>query len=37
MSSHLGVSFALICFQRLSIPNLATQQCTWRYNWYTRG
>lgn len=37
MSSNLGVSFALICFQRLSIPNLATQQCSWQNNWYTRG
>ena len=37
MSSHLGVSFALICFQRLSIPNLATQQCPWQDNRYTRG
>ena len=37
MSSHLGVSFALICFQRLSIPNLATQRCSWQNNWYTRG
>ena len=36
-SSHLGVSFALICFQRLSIPDLATQRCSWRNNWYTRG
>ena len=36
-SSHLGVGFALICFQRLSVPNVATQQCSWRNNWYTRG
>ena len=36
-SSHLGVSFALICFQRLSIPDLATQRCPWQDNWYTRG
>ena len=23
--------------QRLSFPYIATQQCTWRHNWYTRG
>jgi len=34
---NLGRGFALICFQRLSRPNLATQQCSWRNNWYTRG
>ena len=27
----------LICFQRLSLPNVATQRCSWRNNWYTRG
>ncbi|PIP21883.1 MAG: hypothetical protein COX39_00515 [Candidatus Nealsonbacteria bacterium CG23_combo_of_CG06-09_8_20_14_all_40_13] len=36
-NSNLGEGFPLICFQRLSRPNLATQQCTWWYNWYTRG
>ena len=36
-NSHLGVSFALICFQRLSIPDLATRQCPWQDNRYTRG
>ena len=35
--SHLVVGFALICFQRLSLPDVATQQCSWRNNWYTRG
>ena len=35
--SHLEASFPLRCFQRLSLPNVANQQCTWRYNWHTRG
>lgn len=35
--SHLGVSFALRCFQRLSLPHLATRRCHWRDNRYTRG
>ena len=26
--SHLEASFALICFQCLSLPNIATQRCT---------
>ena len=34
--SYLGVGFALRCFQRLSLPNIATQRCLWRDNWYTR-
>ena len=29
--------FPLRCFQRLSLPYLATQRCFWRNNWYTRG
>jgi len=33
----LEVGFALRCFQRLSVPNVATQRCHWRDNWYTRG
>jgi len=37
MSPNLGMGFALICFQRLSLTNLATQQCHGRDNWYTRG
>ncbi len=35
--SYLEAGFALICFQRLSVPNVATQRCHWRDNWYTRG
>ena len=35
--SHLGAGFALICIQRLSQPNFATQLCHWRDNWITRG
>ena len=29
--------FPLRCFQRLSLPYLATQLCRWRDNWSTRG
>lgn len=35
--SHLGEGFALICIQRLSRPNFATQRCSWWNNWITRG
>jgi hypothetical protein len=35
--SNLGVGFALRCFQRLSLPDLATQLCPWQDNWHTRG
>ena len=35
--SYLEVGFPLRCFQRLSNPNIATQLCRWRDNWYTRG
>ena len=35
--SHLKVRFTLRCFQRLSFPDLATQLCTWQYNWFTSG
>ncbi len=35
--SHLWVGFPLRCFQRLSIPNLATRLCRWSDNRYTRG
>src|SRR5450830_1924664 len=35
--SHLKASFPLRCFQRLSLPDLATRQCHWRDNRYTRG
>ena len=35
--SHLGACFPLICLQRLSLPDVATQRCPWRDNWRTRG
>ena len=35
--SHLEVGFTLRCFQRLSLPYVATQLCLWRDNWYTSG
>jgi len=31
------VGFPLRCFQRLSLPCLATQHCPWQDNWYTSG
>ena len=34
--SNLETSFPLRCFQRLSLPNLATRRCHWRDNRYTR-
>ena len=34
---HLEGCFALRCFQRFSLPDIATQHCTWRHNWNTRG
>ena len=34
---HLEAGFPLRCFQRLSLPNVANQQCSWRNNWHTRG
>ena len=34
---HLGKGFVLRCFQRLSLPNIATQQFTWWQSWQTRG
>jgi hypothetical protein len=30
--SHLGTGFALRCFQRLSHPKVANQQCPWQDN-----
>jgi hypothetical protein len=33
----LEAGFVLRCLQLLSIPNLATQRCPWRDNWYTIG
>ncbi len=35
--SYLEGGFTLRCFQRLSLPDVATQLCSWRNNWYTRG
>ncbi len=35
--SHLEECFPLICIQRLSQPNFATQPCSWHYSWNTRG
>jgi hypothetical protein len=32
-----GVGFPLRCFQRLSVPNIATGRCRERDNPYTRG
>ena len=34
---HLGASFALRCFQRLSPPDAATRRCVWRRNRCTVG
>ncbi len=34
---NLGVGFPLRCFQRLSIPNIATLRCPWQDSRYTRG
>ena len=34
---HLGAGFALRCFQCLSLPDMATEQCHWRDNSYTVG
>ena len=35
--SYLGDGFVLRCFQHLSQPNVATRQCRWYDNRYTRG
>ena len=35
--SYLGWGFVLRCFQRLSLPDIATQRCHWRDNWITMG
>ena len=35
--TYLETSFPLRCFQRLSLPHLATRQCHWRDNRCTRG
>src|SRR3989344_5362674 len=34
---HLRVGFPLRCFQRLSVPDIATGRCTWWYSPQTRG
>ena len=34
---NLGERFVLRCLQRLSAPDMATQRCPWRNNWYTIG
>jgi len=34
---RLEAGFVLRCLQRLSEPNVATQRCSWRNNWYTIG
>ena len=34
---NLQGGLALRCFQRLSVRNLATEQCSWRNNSNTRG
>jgi len=36
-SSSIEVGFPLRCFQRLSVPFIATLQCHWRDNSSTRG
>ena len=35
--TNLQASFPLRCFQRLSLPHIATRRCHWRDNRYTRG
>ena len=35
--AYLEGGFPLRCFQRLSLPHMATLQCRWRDNRYTRG
>src|ERR1700677_3205152 len=34
---HLEACFPLRRFQRLSLPDVANQPCSWRNNWHTRG
>jgi len=33
--AHLGVGFLLRCFQQLSPPEVATEQCRWHDNSHT--
>ena len=35
--SHLVEGFTLRCFQRFSLPHIATERCRWHDNSYTRG
>src|SRR6266852_873950 len=35
--SHLEAGFALRCLQRLSLPDIATERCSWRNSSHTRG
>ena len=37
MKPHLKTGVPLRCFQRLSLPYVANQRCSWRNNWHTRG
>ena len=37
LKPHLKTGFPLRCFQRLSLPYVANQHCSWRNNWHTRG
>ena len=34
---HLEAGFPLRCFQRLSVPYIATRRCPWQNNRLTRG
>ena len=36
-NTYLKAGFPLRCFQRLSLPNVATLLCSWRYNRSTSG
>ena len=35
--TYLQAGFPLRCFQRLSLPDIATRQCDWHHNRYTSG
>ena len=35
--SHLEGGFVLRCLQHLSLPDVALEPCTWRYNSFTSG
>jgi hypothetical protein len=35
--AYLEARFSLRCFQRLSLPNIATRRCRWRDNRHTSG